>query len=45
MNTQSEVQKAFSDYQQGINGFEGAHDWHSKIRLLAKGKTFADLDL
>lgn len=45
MNTQAEIQKGFQDYQQGTNGFEGAHEWVSKIRLLAKGKTPSELGM
>jgi hypothetical protein len=29
---------AFEDYQEGKNGFEGAHEWASKIKDLAKSK-------
>ncbi|KAF9975391.1 hypothetical protein BGZ73_000955 [Actinomortierella ambigua] len=29
MNSQEEIFKTFVDYQRGINGFEGAHEWRS----------------
>ncbi|GAA5803517.1 RmlC-like cupin domain-containing protein [Helicostylum pulchrum] len=32
MNTQQEIYQAFSDYQHGRNGFEGATEWTSTIR-------------
>ncbi|KAI8895302.1 RmlC-like cupin domain-containing protein [Globomyces pollinis-pini] len=31
MNTKEEIYQAFSDYQMGVNGFENAAAWHSKI--------------
>lgn len=43
MNTQQELQKAFYDYQNGINGFENAHTWDSKIKQMMNGKKFEDL--
>lgn len=27
----------------GINGFEGAHEWESKIKHLSKGKKYEEL--
>ena len=32
MNTKEELENAIYDYQNGINGFEGAHEWESKIK-------------
>jgi redox-sensitive bicupin YhaK (pirin superfamily) len=32
MNTKQEIYQAFSDYQHGKNGFEGAPEWTSSIR-------------
>jgi hypothetical protein len=29
MNTREEIQQAFSDYQNGKNGFENAKNWSS----------------
>ena len=43
MNTQEQIQQAFYDYQGGKNGFEGAHNWESKIKELAHGKKFEEL--
>jgi quercetin 2,3-dioxygenase len=43
MNTQEELQQAFYDYQHGINGFEHAQEWESKIKNLMKGKKFEEL--
>lgn len=37
MNTQKEIQQAFSDLRNEVNGFEGAEHWSSKIRHLADG--------
>ncbi|KIY50905.1 hypothetical protein FISHEDRAFT_64482 [Fistulina hepatica ATCC 64428] len=31
MTSKAEIQKTFIDYQMGINGFENAHTWQSKI--------------
>ncbi|KAL1706144.1 RmlC-like cupin domain-containing protein [Schizophyllum commune] len=31
MTSREEIQKTFLDYQMGINGFEGAREWKSKI--------------
>lgn len=31
MNTMEEIKQTFYDYKHGINGFEGAHEWESKI--------------
>ncbi|KAJ7162923.1 RmlC-like cupin domain-containing protein [Mycena filopes] len=31
MNTKEEIQQTIRDYQQGKNGFETAHTWHSEI--------------
>uniref|UniRef100_A0A6I8T0Z4 Pirin n=1 Tax=Xenopus tropicalis TaxID=8364 RepID=A0A6I8T0Z4_XENTR len=31
MNTREEITKTIEDYSLGINGFEGAHTWQSKI--------------
>jgi len=31
MNTKEEIQQTLRDYQQGLNGFETAHTWKSKI--------------
>lgn len=45
MNTRAEIEQAFSDYQNGVNGFEGAHEWASKIKQLAKGKSPAELGI
>jgi redox-sensitive bicupin YhaK (pirin superfamily) len=33
MNTREELMKAFDDIQRGKDGFEGAANWHSEIRL------------
>lgn len=43
MNTQQEIQQAFRDYQQAANGFEGAHEWESKIKELSKGRKYEEL--
>ena len=43
MNTQQELQQAFSDYQNGVNGFEGAAEWESKIKHLMDGKKYEEL--
>jgi len=43
MNTKEEIYQAFEDYQQGRNGFEGSHQWESKIQFLAKGKKLEEL--
>lgn len=32
MNTAPEIEKAFSDYRRGVNGFENSQTWVSKIR-------------
>lgn len=42
MNTQEEIQQAFSDYQGAKNGFEEARTWKSGIRKLSNH--FADDD-
>ena len=34
LNEQAELYKAFDDYQQGMNGFEGANEWSSEIKNL-----------
>lgn len=31
MDSRVGIQRAFQDYQMGVNGFEGAHDWRSEI--------------
>jgi hypothetical protein len=31
MNTQEEVEQAFLDYQNGVNGFESAKGWESEV--------------
>ena len=31
MSTQAEIEQANQDYQQQINGFEGAHTWNSWV--------------
>jgi len=36
MCTEEDVYKAFSDYRQGINGFENASNWESQIQYLNK---------
>eukprot|EP01017_Pseudomicrothorax_dubius_P012588 TRINITY_DN1527_c0_g1_i5.p1 TRINITY_DN1527_c0_g1~~TRINITY_DN1527_c0_g1_i5.p1 ORF type:complete len:307 (+),score=72.05 TRINITY_DN1527_c0_g1_i5:155-1075(+) len=36
MNTQDELYKAIVDYSNGENGFEGAHEWESKIRNMTQ---------
>lgn len=38
MNTKREIEQAFEDYQLGKNGFEGAHEWESKIKDLQNKK-------
>lgn len=38
MNTKNEIEDTFRDYQLGRNGFEGAHEWESKIKDLSKKK-------
>lgn len=38
MNTMDEIENTFRDYQLGRNGFEGAHEWESKIKDLSKKK-------
>lgn len=43
MNTHAEIEQAFRDFDQGKNGFEGAHQWSSKIKNLAKGYKPEDL--
>lgn len=43
MNTQQELQQAFYDYQNGVNGFENAHTWDSKIKQMMNGKKFEEL--
>lgn len=37
MNTNTQIQQTFIDYQTGKNGFEGADQWESKIQELSKG--------
>ncbi|ORZ15146.1 RmlC-like cupin domain-containing protein [Absidia repens] len=32
MNTKEEIYQAFSDYERGVNGFEGAHEFESNIK-------------
>ena len=40
LNEQHELQKAFDDFHNGKNGFEGAPTWNSKIKdLRHKSKT------
>lgn len=34
--SKDDLAKTFADYRKGINGFENAHGWSSKIRSLAK---------
>lgn len=43
MNTQKEIQQAFHDYQLAKNGFEGAHEWESKIKELSHGRKYEEL--
>lgn len=31
MNTEEEIKQAMKDYQKGVNGFEGAHEWNSFV--------------
>jgi len=31
MDSQDGIKQAFRDYQEGKNGFEGAHGWKSEI--------------
>lgn len=31
MDSRIGIQRAFQDYQMGVNGFEGAHEWKSEI--------------
>lgn len=31
LSSREDVQQTLVDYQRGINGFEGAHEWQSKI--------------
>jgi hypothetical protein len=38
MNTKEEIYQAFSDYQNGENGFENADSWESKIKQMMTGK-------
>lgn len=38
MNSEEEIRQTFRDYQEGKNGFEGVHQWQSKIRELSKRK-------
>ena len=38
MNTREEIEQAFQDYRLARNGFEGAHEWRSRIREMAKIK-------
>jgi len=35
MNTKAEIQQTMLDYKNGQNGFEGAHQWESKIQHMA----------
>ena len=43
MNTKQQLQQAFNDYQNGVNGFENADSWESKIKGLMEGKKIDDL--
>eukprot|EP01016_Furgasonia_blochmanni_P027348 TRINITY_DN2885_c0_g1_i8.p1 TRINITY_DN2885_c0_g1~~TRINITY_DN2885_c0_g1_i8.p1 ORF type:complete len:167 (-),score=17.54 TRINITY_DN2885_c0_g1_i8:89-589(-) len=36
--SQSDLEQAFEDYHNAANGFEGAHEWKSEIRKMAKRK-------
>ena len=38
MTTKEELGEAMRDYQQGTNGFGGAHEWESEIKNMAYKK-------
>ena len=42
MNTQEEVEQAYSDYKSATNGFEDAKGWSSTIKYMADGKKYEE---